>query len=192
MSKIHYCKMSATSKLFNLIWQFKYDIFEVQFVFNRDFKPLSVKITQIEVVHSLSKLYESWKLAFCYTFIWIELFSCLFSILNVHSCHICFIKVLHFIILLHDLSNSHQWIVFTYFQSCNFTEFWVSLQAIDLFKSVSILCSIAVLLKCDCTFIKKVNGGETDSTLLLSFDKTLLRHWEVFLNRNPLLLILTT
>ena len=192
MSEIQYCKMSVTSKLSNLIWQFKHDTFRVQFVFNRDFELLSVKITQIEVVHSLSKLYELWKLAFCYVFIQIELFSCLFSVLNVHSHYICFVKVLYFIILLHDLSNSCWWIVFTYFQSCNFTEFWVSLQAIDLFKSVSILCSIAVLLKCDCTFIKKVNGGETDSTLLLSFDKTLLRHWEVFLNRNPLLLILTT
>jgi len=58
MSEIHYCKMSATSKLFNLIQQFKYDIFEVQFVFNQDFELLSVKITQIEVVHSLNKLYK--------------------------------------------------------------------------------------------------------------------------------------
>jgi len=57
------------SKLSNLIWQFKYDIFRVQFVFNRDFELLSVKTTQIEVVHSLNKLYESWKLAFCYVFI---------------------------------------------------------------------------------------------------------------------------
>jgi hypothetical protein len=53
---------------------------------------------QIEVVHSLNKLYESWKLAF-YVFVWIELFSCLFSVLNVHSHYICFIRVLHFIIL---------------------------------------------------------------------------------------------
>jgi len=54
MGEIHYYKMSATSKLSNLIQQFKYDTFEVQFVFNRDFEPLSVKTTQIEVVHSLS------------------------------------------------------------------------------------------------------------------------------------------
>ncbi len=180
------------SKLFNLIWQFKYNIFRVQFVFNRDFEPLSVKITQIKVVYSLSKLYEPWKLAFCYVFIWIELFSCLFSILNVHLHHICFVRVLHFIILLHDLSNSCWWIVFTYFQSCNFTKFWVSLQAISFFKGVNMLCLIAVLLKCDCTFIKKVSDSETHFTLLLNFNKTLLRHWEVFLNRNLLLLILTT
>ena len=163
------------SKLFNLIWQFKYNTFRVQFVFNRDFEPLSVKITQIKVVHKLSKLYRSWKLAFCYVFIWIELFSCLFSILNVYSHYICFVRVLHFIILLHDLSNSCQWIV-TYFQSRNFTEFWVSLQAINLFKNMGMLCSIAVLLKCDCTFVKKVSDVKTHFTLLLSFDKTLLRH----------------
>jgi len=50
--------MSVTSKLFNSIQQFKYNIFKVQFVFNRNFESLSVKITQIEVVHNLSKLYE--------------------------------------------------------------------------------------------------------------------------------------
>jgi len=58
MGEIHYCKMSATSKLPNLIRQFKYDTFEVQFVPNRDFELLGVKTTQIEVVHGLSKLYE--------------------------------------------------------------------------------------------------------------------------------------
>jgi len=58
MSEIYYCKMSVTSKLFNSIQQFKYNIFKVQFVFNRNFESLSVKITQIEVVHNLSKLYE--------------------------------------------------------------------------------------------------------------------------------------
>ena len=191
MGGIHYCKMSVTSKLSNLIRQSKYDTFGVQFVPNRDFEPLGVKTTQIEVVHGLSKLYGPWKLASCYTFIWIELFPCLFSVLNVHSRHICSVRVLHSIILLHGLGNSRRWIV-TYFQGRNSTEFRVSLQAISLLKGVGMLCPIAVSLKCDCTFIKKVGGGETHSTLLLSFDKTLLRHWEVFLNRNPLLLILTT
>jgi len=58
MSEIHYYKMSVTLKLSNSIQQFKYNIFRVQFVFNRDFESLSVKITQIKVVHDLSKLYE--------------------------------------------------------------------------------------------------------------------------------------
>jgi len=38
------------------------------------------------------------------------------------------------------------------------------------------LCSIVILLKYNYTFVKKVNDSETHSTLLLSFDRTLLRH----------------
>ena len=38
------------------------------------------------------------------------------------------------------------------------------------------LCLITVLLKCDCTFVKKVSDSKTHFTLLLNFDKMLLRH----------------
>jgi len=37
------------------------------------------------------------------------------------------------------------------------------------------LCLIIILLKCNCTFIKKVSDDETHFTLLFSSDKTLLR-----------------